>query len=87
MSARVEPSEQGRLQGVNSAMMGICAIIGPAIYLSLLAFAIRQEAWLGLPGLPIMAAGTFCLMALVLAWRLVKAQTSVANDVGQALGG
>lgn len=67
MSARVGPSEQGRLQGVNSAMMGICAIIGPAIYLSLLAFAIRHEAKFGLPGLPIMVAGAFTLAALGLA--------------------
>ena len=86
MAARVEPSEQGRLQGVNAAMMGICAIIGPAIYLSLLAFAIRQEAWLGLPGLPIMVAGGFCLMALVLAWRLIRAQASDKTAAGQATG-
>ena len=86
MAARVEPSEQGRLQGVNAAMMGICAIIGPAIYLSLLAFAIRQEAWLHLPGLPIMVAGGFCLLGLALAWRLGFEKTKDAPSIGPAPG-
>jgi hypothetical protein len=34
-----------------------------------------------------MAAGAFCAMALVLAWRLVRAQTPLSKDVGAALGG
>ena len=78
MSSRVGPSEQGRLQGVNSAMMGICAIIGPAVYLSLLAFAIRHEASLGLPGLPILMAAGFSLVALGLSIRLARAQPVAA---------
>jgi DHA1 family tetracycline resistance protein-like MFS transporter len=72
MSRRVPASEQGRLQGVNSAFMGVCAIIGPTIYLPTLAFAIRRDTSLHLPGLPIMIAAGFCVAALILSVFLAK---------------
>jgi DHA1 family tetracycline resistance protein-like MFS transporter len=79
MSRRVEPSEQGRLQGANSALMGISSIVGPALYLSLLAFAIRHEASLKLPGLPLLMAALLCLLALGAAVRFahLKAEDPV----------
>ena len=55
MSRRVPANEQGRLQGVNSAFMGLCAIVGPIIYLSTLAFAVRQDPVLHQPGIPIIS--------------------------------
>ncbi|HEY5288552.1 MAG TPA: TCR/Tet family MFS transporter [Caulobacteraceae bacterium] len=70
MSRRVPAFEQGRLQGTNSAMMGICAIIGPMIYLSTLAYSVRHEASLHLVGLPILIAAGLCLAALILAIRV-----------------
>lgn len=76
MSQRVSPSEQGRLQGANSAMMGISAILGPGIYLTLLAFAVRQEAVLHLPGLPILAAALLNVTALALAVRAARPASS-----------
>src|SRR5262249_10464250 len=54
MSRRVAANEQGRLQGVNSAFMGLTAIFGPLLYLSMLAFAVRHDAQLHQPGIPIM---------------------------------
>ena len=72
MTRRVDGSEQGRLQGANSAMVGIAAIIGPGLYLSLLAFAVRQEVTLGLPGLPILVACFLCLISLAVAWRFAR---------------
>ncbi len=66
MSRRVPANEQGRLQGVNSAFMGLCSIVGPIIYLSTLAFAVREDPVLHQPGLPIMISSVFCLAALVL---------------------
>jgi DHA1 family tetracycline resistance protein-like MFS transporter len=72
MTRRVDGSEQGRLQGANSAMVGIAAIIGPGLYLSLLAFAVRKEASLGLPGLPILVACILCLASLGVAWRFAR---------------
>jgi DHA1 family tetracycline resistance protein-like MFS transporter len=52
--------------------MGISSIIGPALYLSLFAFALRHEATLRLPGLPLVVAALFCLTALLAAVRYAK---------------
>ena len=71
MSRRVPGNQQGRLQGVNSAFMGVCSILGPLIYLSSLSFAVRNETSVP-PGLPILIAGCFCIAALVAAWFLAK---------------
>jgi DHA1 family tetracycline resistance protein-like MFS transporter len=72
MSRRVAANEQGRLQGLNSAFMGLTAIFGPMLYLSTLAFAVRHDAQLHQPGLPIMIASGFCAAALALAVRVAK---------------
>lgn len=72
MSRRVPANQQGQLQGVNSGLMGLCSIAGPLIYLSSLAFSVRTEKTLGLPGLPILIAATFCAAALVAALFLAK---------------
>src|SRR6266702_418435 len=67
MSRRVAANEQGRLQGLNSAFMGLTAILGPLLYLSLLAFAVRHDVQLHQPGIPILVAAVFCLSAFGLA--------------------
>jgi DHA1 family tetracycline resistance protein-like MFS transporter len=72
MSRRVAGNEQGRLQGLNSAFLGLTAIFGPMLYLSTLAFAVRHDAQLHQPGLPVMIAAGFCAAALVLAVRVAK---------------
>jgi DHA1 family tetracycline resistance protein-like MFS transporter len=72
MSRRVAANEQGRLQGLNSAFMGLTAIFGPLLYLSTLAFAVRHDAQLHQPGLPVMIAAGFCAAALVLAVFVAK---------------
>jgi DHA1 family tetracycline resistance protein-like MFS transporter len=72
MSRRVPSNEQGRLQGVNSAFLGMTAIVGPILYLSTLAFAVRHNAQLHQPGLPILIAAVFCIAALVLAVLVAK---------------
>jgi DHA1 family tetracycline resistance protein-like MFS transporter len=71
MSRRVHADQQGRLQGVNSAFMGICSIVGPMIYLGALSFAVKRETVIP-PGLPILIAAGFCTAALVAAWFLAK---------------
>jgi len=72
MSRRVAGNEQGRLQGLNSAFMGLTAIFGPLLYLSTLAFAVRHDAQLHQPGLPVLIAAGFCAAALVLAVLVAK---------------
>jgi DHA1 family tetracycline resistance protein-like MFS transporter len=72
MSRRVPGNEQGRLQGVNSAFMGLSAIVGPMVYLSTLAFGVRTDKTLHQPGLPIMIAAVLCLLALILSYFWAK---------------
>jgi DHA1 family tetracycline resistance protein-like MFS transporter len=72
MSRRVAANEQGRLQGLNSAFMGLTAIFGPMLYLSTLAFAVRHDAQLHQPGIPIVIAAAFCTAALGLAIAVAK---------------
>jgi DHA1 family tetracycline resistance protein-like MFS transporter len=72
MSRRVAGNEQGRLQGVNSAFMGLTAIFGPQVYLSLLEFSVDHNAQLHQPGIPIVFAAAFCLAAFVLAVAVAK---------------
>jgi DHA1 family tetracycline resistance protein-like MFS transporter len=69
MTRRVGPSEQGRLQGTNSAIMGICAIIGPIVYLSALSFTVRNNDTLHLPGLPILIAAGLTFLGLLLSFK------------------
>ena len=52
--------------------MGLTAIFGPMVYLSTLAFAVRHDAQLHQPGIPIMIAAAFCAAALVLAVLVAK---------------
>jgi len=72
MSRRVAANEQGRLQGLNSAFMGLTAIFGPMLYLSTLAWAVHHDAQWHQPGLPIVIAATFCTAALGLAVAVAK---------------
>lgn len=72
MSRRVPANQQGRLQGVNSAFMGVCSIVGPVIYLTALQFAVKSETTMPLHGLPILIAATFSFCALVTAFFLAK---------------
>lgn len=71
MSRRVPGNQQGRLQGVNSAFMGLSSIFGPIIYLSALSFTVQHETVVA-PGLPILIAACFCIAAIVAAWFLAK---------------
>ena len=69
MTRRVSPQEQGQLQGANSAMMGISSIIGPTLYLAPFAWAVRNDATLHMPGLPVLIAAALMLAATGLAFR------------------
>lgn len=72
MTRRVAPNEQGQLQGANSAMMGIASIIGPPLFLFPFAFAVRHDATLHMPGLPVLIAGALMLAAAILAYAKAR---------------
>jgi DHA1 family tetracycline resistance protein-like MFS transporter len=68
MTQRVDPSEQGRLQGAISALQGIAFMIGPAIFTATFAGAISPRASWRVPGAPFLLAAALLGAALALAW-------------------
>jgi len=68
MSRRVGPSEQGRLQGANSSIMGIANMIGPALFTQAFALAISVRSEWQLPGAPFVLAAGLLAVAASAAW-------------------
>ena len=73
MTRKVGPSEQGQLQGANSALMGVAGIIGPSLFGLSFAWAVRNDAILNQKGLPILIAAGLMLLAFLLALRVARA--------------
>jgi len=73
MTRKVAPHEQGQLQGANSALMGVAGIIAPTIFGLTFAWAVRHDAVLHQPGLPILIAAGLMLASFALALRVAKA--------------
>ncbi len=70
MTGRVGDTEQGRLQGAITSLMGIAGIIAPLLFTRTFALAIDEWSGLGLPGLPFLLAAGFLLVALAITWRV-----------------
>jgi DHA1 family tetracycline resistance protein-like MFS transporter len=66
MSRRVSASEQGRLQGANSSLMGVANMLGPALFGQVLALSIGAGSAWQLPGAAfLLAAGLLVAAAIV----------------------
>jgi DHA1 family tetracycline resistance protein-like MFS transporter len=72
MTPRVEPHEQGQLQGANSAIAGLTGLFGPALYTVIFAWSLRNEATQHMPGLAILLAGSLMAIGFVLSLRFAK---------------
>jgi DHA1 family tetracycline resistance protein-like MFS transporter len=70
MTQHVGPSEQGRLQGANQSLAGIASILGPWIFPTTFAFALRSVPWL--PGLPIFIAAASLGLGFALALHFAR---------------
>lgn len=70
MTARVGPRNQGQLQGVNQSLQGIASIVGPPFFGLSFAWAVRNNAALHLPGLPILASAVLLATAFLLSLRV-----------------
>jgi DHA1 family tetracycline resistance protein-like MFS transporter len=70
MSARLGPSEQGRLQGANACLQGIAGLLGPGLFSQAYALALAApgQAFPG-PGAPYLLAACLLALAAVIAWR------------------
>jgi MFS transporter, DHA1 family, tetracycline resistance protein len=72
MSRRVGPSEQGRLQGANSSIMGIANMLGPGLFTQAFAVAIRPgHAW-HLPGAPFLLGAALLAIAAAASWVVTR---------------
>ena len=72
MSRRVGASEQGRLQGANSSIMGVANLLGPGLFSQTFAFAISFGPNAEVPGAPFLLASLLLVVALVVAWRATR---------------
>jgi DHA1 family tetracycline resistance protein-like MFS transporter len=70
MSRRVGPQHQGQLQGVSQSVQGFGSILGPPLFGLTFAWAVRHNASLHLPGLPILISSTLLFAAFVLSLRV-----------------
>jgi DHA1 family tetracycline resistance protein-like MFS transporter len=67
MTRKVLPSEQGRLQGASSSLVGSAGLFGPTIYTESYAyFATAHRGW-HIPGMPFLIAASLLAAAAMLA--------------------
>ena len=70
MTRRVQPNEQGRLQGANQSLQGVASVLGPMIFGGAFAWSIHHERTLHMPGLAIMIASALLAAAFLLAVKV-----------------
>jgi DHA1 family tetracycline resistance protein-like MFS transporter len=67
MTKRVEPDQQGQLQGANASVQSISQLLGPFLFTLTFAYFIGVQTPLHLPGAPFYLASALVLLALVIA--------------------
>jgi DHA1 family tetracycline resistance protein-like MFS transporter len=72
MTRRVQPHEQGQLQGANSAIAGLTGLVGPGLYTVIFAWSLRNEATAHMPGLAVLVAGGMMALGFVLALGIAR---------------
>jgi len=75
MTRRVGPTDQGKLQGALSSVMGITGIIGPGLFSLLFAGAIGRYRYLNVPGAPFLVASLLLFAGAVIGFRLTRHQS------------
>ena len=70
MTARVSPSEQGRLQGAIGSLNSIAGILGPTLFTQTLAFVAANELRGPMAGASFWLAAVMVSLGGLLAWRV-----------------
>ncbi len=68
MTSRVDPTEQGLLQGALASLTGIAGMIGPGLFTTVFALFIGREASLNQPGAPFLAAAVLVTASVIVAF-------------------
>jgi MFS transporter, DHA1 family, tetracycline resistance protein len=71
MTRRVDVTEQGRLQGAISGLRSVASMIGPGLFTSTFAAAIRSHGPI-LPGAPFFVSSLLLASSLGVAWRATR---------------
>jgi DHA1 family tetracycline resistance protein-like MFS transporter len=72
MTKRVDPSQQGHLQGANTSILGITGLIGPGLFTLTFATFIGSRADLHLPGAAFLLAAFLLAAAIPLALAVTR---------------
>jgi MFS transporter, DHA1 family, tetracycline resistance protein len=72
MTRRVEPTEQGRLQGALSSIMGVTGLIGPGLFTQTFAWFIGPARGWQLLGAPYLLAALLLLTGMLVAGRVTR---------------
>jgi DHA1 family tetracycline resistance protein-like MFS transporter len=78
ITRRVKPDEQGRLQGANSALVGIAGMIGPGLFSLTYAGFITQSA-VHLPGAAFILAALLMVFGMLLALFVARRADAAAH--------
>jgi DHA1 family tetracycline resistance protein-like MFS transporter len=69
---KVDPHEQGRLQGAITSLASLAGIFGPALFTQIFAWLISDHAPLHLPGAPFLLSSLLLALGGLIAWRVTK---------------
>jgi DHA1 family tetracycline resistance protein-like MFS transporter len=72
MSRRVDPSEQGRLQGATASLQAVTGMIGPAIFTQVFAQSIAGGEGQHVPGMAFFVAAAMLVAAGAIAWLVTR---------------
>lgn len=78
MTRLVKPSEQGQLQGANSSVLGIAALIGPLLFTQTFASFIGPHRNWHLPGAPFLVSALLIVGSLAVALRVMATRLQAA---------
>jgi DHA1 family tetracycline resistance protein-like MFS transporter len=76
MTRRVEPTEQGRLQGAQGSLQGVAGLIGPGLFTLTFAHFIAPGLGWQLPGAPFLLAAALLLLGAAVGLRTTRPETT-----------
>lgn len=83
MTARVQPHEQGQLQGANSSIMGLTGLVGPGLFTLTFAYFIGAGTKWHIPGASFLLAAVLMLIALSVALAINARAADNVNAAGE----
>ena len=80
MTRCVLPTEQGRLQGALSSLMGLSSLIGPTVFTEAFAASIAKDTQWHIPGAPFYLSTVLLLIAVYLVRRPSESSANLSSE-------